>query len=168
MTPPGPPTIPGDGVFVRRGDVPGIHDGPAVAGIRPGGILAGRSRCQRRRRFDPPGFCSLIHQRFWPALPSGRILVVGILRGAAEQVMGAEGSRLAFLPEPEAFSPGVQHMVVVQQPGQNRRGDDGVAQQLTPLAEALAGSEDYAAPLLPGGDQGEEGGGRVPVVGPDA
>ena len=73
MTPPGPPTIPGDGVFVRRGDVPGIHDGPAVAGIRPGGILAGRSRCQRRRRFDPPGFCSLIHQRFWPALPSGRM-----------------------------------------------------------------------------------------------
>ena len=59
-------------------------------------------------------------------------------------------------------------MAVVQQPVQHRRGDDGVAEQFGPLAEALVGSEDYAAPLVASRDQGEEGGGRLPVVGPDA
>ena len=75
---------------------------------------------------------------------------------------------LGVFPKPEALPPDVEHVAVVQQPVQHRRGDDGVAEQFAPLAEALVGSEDYAAPLVASRDQGEEGGGRLPVVGPDA
>ena len=56
----------------------------------------------------------------------------------------------------------------MEQPVQNGRGDDAVAEQLAPLAEPLVGGEDDAAPLVPGRHEGEEGGGRFPVVGPDA
>ena len=40
-------------------------------------------------------------------------------------------------------------MAVVQGPVQYCRGDDGVTEQLTPLAEALVRSEDDAAALVP-------------------
>ena len=59
-------------------------------------------------------------------------------------------------------------MAVVQEPVQYCRGDDGVTEQLTPFAKALVRSEDDAAPLVASRYQGEEGGGRLPVVGPDA
>ena len=59
-------------------------------------------------------------------------------------------------------------MAVVQQPVQYRRGNDSVPQEVSPLAKALVGSEDDDAPLVPGRHQREEGGGRLPVVGPDA
>ena len=83
-------------------------------------------------------------------------------------LLGGEQPRLPFVLEPVAFSTDVEHVAVVQQPVQHRRGDHGVAEQFAPLAEALVGSEDYAAPLVASRDQGEEGGGRLPVVGPDA
>ena len=82
--------------------------------------------------------------------------------------MGAEESGLAFLPEAVALSPDVQHVAVVQQPVQHRRGDDGVAEKLSPLPEAFIRRQDDAAPLVPSGDQGEERSGGVPVIGPDA
>ena len=75
---------------------------------------------------------------------------------------------MALLSEPIALAPDVDHVAVMQQPVEDGRGDDGVPEQFAPLAEALVRSEDYGAPLVAGGDQGEEGGGRVPVVGPDA
>ena len=43
-----------------------------------------------------------------------------------------EQSGLAFLSEPVALSPDVEHMAVVQQPVQDGRSDDGVAEQLPP------------------------------------
>ena len=58
-----------------------------------------------------------------------------------------EEPRLAFLPEPEALPPDVEHVAVVQQPVQHRRGDDGVAGQFAPLAESLVRCQDDAAPL---------------------
>ena len=61
-----------------------------------------------------------------------------------------EQPRRAFLPEPEALPPDVQHVAVVRQPVQRRRGDDGVAEQFAPLAEALVRYQDDAAPLVPG------------------
>ena len=72
---------------------------------------------------------------------SVRIVVAGLPRRSGELLLRWEQPRLAFLPEPEAL-----------------------AQPLTPLPEALVGSEDDAAPLVPGGHWGEEGGGRLPVV----
>ena len=57
---------------------------------------------------------------------------------------------------------------MVWQPVLDGRGDDRVAEQFAPLAELLVGSQDDDAPFVPGGHQGEEGGGRLPVVGPDA
>ena len=44
---------------------------------------------------------------------------------------------MAFLPEPVALTTDVQHVAVMQQPVEDRRGDDGVAEELAPLAEAL-------------------------------
>ena len=85
-------------------------------------------------------------------------------------MLRAEESSLAILAEPVALAPDVQHVAVMQQPVQDSRGNDGVVEKLSPLAEALDGGQDYRAPLLPSGHQGEEsgGGGRVQVVGPDA
>ena len=51
--------------------------------------------------------------------------------------MRAEDSGLPFLLEPEALATNVEHVAVVQQPVQDRRGNDGVAQKLAPFAEAL-------------------------------
>ena len=59
--------------------------------------------------------------------------------------MRTEDSGLPFLPEPVALATDVEHMAVVQQPVQHRRGDDGVAQQFAPLAEALVRCQDDAA-----------------------
>ena len=56
---------------------------------------------------------------------------------------------MAFLPEPVALATDVQQVAVMQQPVQDGRGDDGVAEKLTPLAEALVGGQDDAAPLIP-------------------
>ena len=78
--------------------------------------------------------------------------------------MGAEESGLSILPEPAALAPDVEHVAVVHQPVQHRRGDDGVAEQLTPLAEASIRRQDDGSLLVPGRDQGKERGGRVPVV----
>ena len=50
--------------------------------------------------------------------------------GSAEQVMRTEAPGLPFLPEPVAFPPDLGHTAVVQQPVQDRRGDDSVAQDL--------------------------------------
>ena len=62
-------------------------------------------------------------------------------------MMGAEEAGVPFLPEPVALAADVEHVAVVQQPVQDGRGDDGVAEKLAPLAEALVGSQDDAAPL---------------------
>ena len=70
--------------------------------------------------------------------------------------------------EPLAFAPDVGHMAVVQQPVQYGRGNDSVPQEVSPLAKALVGSEDYVASFVAGGHQSKEGGGRLPVIGPDA
>ena len=43
-----------------------------------------------------------------------------------QRVMRSEEAGVAFLPEPVALAADVQHVVVVQQPVQDRRGDDGV------------------------------------------
>ena len=82
--------------------------------------------------------------------------------------MGDEEAGVPFLPEPVALATDVQHLAVVQQPVQDGRGDDGIAEKLAPLAEALVGRQDDAAPLIAGRHQGEEGGGGLPVVGLNA
>ena len=61
--------------------------------------------------------------------------------------MRAEESGVVFLREPVALATDVQDMAVMQQPVQYRRGDHRVAQEFAPLAEALVGREDDAAPL---------------------
>ena len=61
--------------------------------------------------------------------------------------MRAEDFGLPFLAQPVALSTDVEHMAVVQQPVLDRRGDDGVAGELAPLAEALVRCQDDAAPL---------------------
>ena len=81
---------------------------------------------------------------------------------------GGKQTGLPLVLEPVALSSNVQHVAVVQKPVQDRRGDDGVPQKFAPLIEAFVGCEDDAAPLVPGRHQREEGGGRLPVVGPDA
>ena len=78
--------------------------------------------------------------------------------------MRAEEPSLPLFPEPVAFAADVQHVAVMQQPVQNCRGDDGVAQKLAPFSEALVGRQDDAAFLIPGRHQGEEGGRRLPVA----
>jgi len=57
---------------------------------------------------------------------------------------------------------------VVQQPVEDGGGDDRVAQDIAPVAEALVGGQDDAAALVAGRDEGEERGGGEAVVGPDA
>ena len=57
---------------------------------------------------------------------------------------------MAFLPEPVALATDVQHVAVMQQPVQDGRGDDSVAEQLAPFAESLVGRQDDAATLVPG------------------
>ena len=44
----------------------------------------------------------------------------------------------------------VEDMTVMEQPVQDGRGDDRVSQELSPFSEALVGSQDDAAPLVPG------------------
>ena len=73
----------------------------------------------------------------WPATSSAGVVVVAALRGDAQQVMGAEESGMAFLTKPVALPSDVQHVAVMQQPVKDRRGDDGIAQEFAPLAEAL-------------------------------
>ena len=52
--------------------------------------------------------------------------------------------------------------------GPERSSDEAVSQPFAPLSETLVGSEDDATGLVPGRHQGEEGSGRLPVIGPDA
>ena len=82
--------------------------------------------------------------------------------------MRAEEAGESFFPELVALAADVQHVAVMQQPVQEGRGDDGIAKEFAPLAESLVGRQDDADPFVPGRHQGEEGGGRLPVVGPDA
>ena len=84
------------------------------------------------------------------------MVVVAFRRVDAQQLVRAEESGVAFLPEPVALAPDVQDMAVMQQPVQDGRGDHRVAQEFAPLAEALVGREDDAAPLVPGRHQGEK------------
>ena len=64
--------------------------------------------------------------------------------------MRAEEPRLALLSEPVALPSDVEDVAVVEQPVQDGRGDDGVAQQLTPLAEALVRGQDDASAFVAG------------------
>ena len=73
-----------------------------------------------------------------------------------------------FCPEPVAFAPDIQDVAVVQQPVQYRRGNDSVPQGFAPLTEALVRGQDDAATFVLGLHEGEEGGARLPFVGPDA
>ena len=78
-------------------------------------------------------------------------------------LLGWEQPRLPLVLEPLAFAPDVGHMAVVQQPVQYGRGNDSVPQEVSPLAKAPVGSEDYGASFVAGGHQSKEGGGRLPV-----
>ena len=82
--------------------------------------------------------------------------------------MRAEDSGPPFLPEPVAFAPDIQDVAVVEQPVQDGRGNDGVPQELTLFHEAFFDVRMMLPPLVPGRHQGEEGGGGLSVVGPDA
>ena len=64
--------------------------------------------------------------------------------------MRAEDSGLPFLAQPVALAPDVEHMAVVQQPVQDRRGDDSVPQEFALLTDALVRCQDDAAPLVAG------------------
>ena len=44
----------------------------------------------------------------------------------------------------------LEHVAVMQQPVQDGGGDDRVSQQLSPFSEPLVGSQDDAAPFVPG------------------
>ena len=96
------------------------------------------------------------------------VVVVAVLCGDAQQVMRIEESGVAILSEPVALTANVLGVFVVQQLAHDGRGDDGVAKKLAPLTEALIRRQDDAAPFVPSRYQSEEGGGRLPVVGPDA
>ena len=93
--------------------------------------------------------------------------VLAVFLGRMAQVLGREYTGLPLLPEAVALATDVEHMAVMQQPVEDRRGGHRAAQQFTPLAEALVGGQDDAASLAAGRYQGEEGGGRLPAVGPE-
>src|SRR5689334_15666917 len=80
----------------------------------------------------------------------------------------AEEAGPLLLSEPVAFAPDVEDVAVVEQSIEDGGGDDGVAEHLAPLGEALVGGEDDAAALVASGDQGEEGGRGRAIVRPDA
>ena len=65
------------------------------------------------------------------------MVLVAVLGGSAEQLMRAEEPSLPLFAEPVALAPDVQHVAVMQQPVQNGRGDDGVAEELAPLSKPL-------------------------------
>ena len=64
--------------------------------------------------------------------------------------MRAEQTRLTLLSEPVALAADVEDVAVVQQPVQDGRGDDGVAQQLAPFTEALVRCKDDAPAFVAG------------------
>jgi len=59
-------------------------------------------------------------------------------------------------PEPVAVSFDVHHPAVVEQPVENGGGDDLVAEQFLPVAEALVGGDDGGASLVSVTDELEE------------
>jgi hypothetical protein len=64
--------------------------------------------------------------------------------------------RFAPFFEPIAFTPDVDCRRVMQQTIKDGRGDDRIAEDRTPFAVALVGSENDAAPLIAGADELEE------------
>ena len=52
-------------------------------------------------------------------------------------LLGGEQPRLPLVLEPVTVATDVEHVAVVQPPGQDRWGDDGVAQQFAPIAALL-------------------------------
>ena len=74
---------------------------------------------------------------------------------------------MALLTKTASLGPDVGRVAVVLQPVWNRRSDDGDAEKLAPLPVALLRREDDVAPFVFHLDQGEEGGGGVPIARPD-
>src|SRR5262245_57317030 len=89
--------------------------------------------------------CPLFPTRFFRSrLPSRRALSSPHTR---------QQSRLASLLQSVTLAPDVERRRVVQQPVQDRRGDDRVAEDRAPLPVALVARQDDAPPLIAGRDQ---------------
>src|SRR6185436_14371476 len=98
-----------------------------------------------------------------------RVVVDGVVLASRQGGRaGADEPSLLLLPQAIALAADVQHVTVVQEAIEDRRGDDAVAEDLAPLAEALVRGQDDAAALVARRDEREEGGGRHAVIGPHA
>jgi superfamily II DNA or RNA helicase len=76
-------------------------------------------------------------------------------RGGAARLR-AEQAAAPLLPQPVAVAPDRQHVAVVQQPIEDRRGDHLIAKHLAPLHDGAVGGDQHAAALVAAGDQLEE------------
>src|SRR5271165_6459138 len=84
-------------------------------------------------------------------------------RGASRSIgllLVRQRNRTGFAPffEPIAFTPNVYGGRVVQEPVEDRGGDDRIAEDRTPFAVALVGSENDTASLVTGADELKEDG----------
>ena len=68
--------------------------------------------------------------------------------------MGGERPSQSYLLGPATLTADAFHVALTQRAVQYGRGDDGVVQELAPLAENLGGSEGDAAPFIAGRDSG--------------
>src|SRR5580658_6036767 len=87
--------------------------------------------------------------------------LVATARGASRGIgllLVRQRNQTGFAPffEPIAFTPDVDGGRMVQQPVEDRGGDDRVAEDRTPFAVALVGSENDAASFVTGADELKE------------
>ena len=121
---------------------------------------------------ETAGFCSVLHalrlEGEGPRKAAGGRSPTGALRGPSpskrsrsrarllERLRAQVQSRPPLLPQPVALAADGQHLAVMQQPVENRRGRHVVAEHGPPLADRLVGCDEHAAALVPPRDQLEQ------------
>lgn len=78
---------------------------------------------------------------------------------------GLEEARLPFLPQAIALAFNIDRDGMMEEPIENRRGDDGIPEDLAPGAEASITGEHNRALLIAPGDELEEQIGALPIKG---
>src|SRR5215471_3351683 len=84
-------------------------------------------------------------------------------RGSLRGLGGANEAGLELVLEPIGIAPDVEGNGVVEDAIENRRGDDPVAEDLAPAAEALVARQDHRAALVAATDELEEQVDALPV-----
>src|ERR1044071_9962164 len=85
----------------------------------------------------------------------------GSLRGLG----GADEAGFELVLEPVGIAPDVQRDGVVEDPVQDRRGDDPVTENVPPTAEALVAGQDHGATLVAAADELKEQVRPLPING---